>query len=85
MANVRYKIEYATSALESLRSIPKREADQILRKVLRLQYGLHGNIKRLQNADIAFRLRMGDYRILFDVIGDRIVIQKVGNRKEIYD
>jgi mRNA interferase RelE/StbE len=46
---------------------------------------LHGNIKRLQNADAAFRLRMGDYRVLFDVIGDRIVIQKVGNRKDVYD
>jgi mRNA interferase RelE/StbE len=58
---------------------------QILRKVLRLEHGLHGNIKRLQNADAAFRLRMGDYRVLFDVIGDRIVIQKVGNRKDVYD
>ena len=85
MANVRYKVEYATSALENLRSLPKREANQILRKVLRLEHGLHGNIRRLQNADAAFRLRMGDYRILFDVIGDRIVIQKVGNRKNVYD
>ena len=85
MANRRYKVEYATSALENLRSLPKRKAGQILRKVLRLEHGLHGNIKRLQNADAAFRLRMGDYRILFDVIGDRIVIQRVGNRKDVYD
>jgi mRNA interferase RelE/StbE len=85
MANGRYKVEYAASALEDLRSLPKREAGQILRKVLRLEQGLHGNIKRLQNADAGFRLRMGDYRVLFDVIGDRIVIQKVGNRKDVYD
>jgi mRNA interferase RelE/StbE len=85
MANGRYKVEYAETALENLRSLPKREADQILRKVLRLEHGLHGNIKRLQNADAGFRLRMGDYRVLFDVIGDRIVIQKVGNRKDVYD
>jgi mRNA interferase RelE/StbE len=85
MSSSRYKIEYAVLALENLRSLPKREADQILRKVLRLEHGLHGNIKRLQNADAGFRLRMGDYRVLFDVIGDRIVIQKVGNRKDVYD
>jgi mRNA-degrading endonuclease RelE of RelBE toxin-antitoxin system/mRNA-degrading endonuclease toxin of MazEF toxin-antitoxin module len=65
MAHRRYKVEYAASALENLRSLPKREADQILRKVLRLEHGLHGNIKRLQKADAAFRLRVGDYRILF--------------------
>jgi hypothetical protein len=52
----RYQIEFASSALEDLCSIPKREAGQILRKIERLENGLHGNIKRLQNADIGFRL-----------------------------
>ena len=85
MANQRYRIEYAETALENLRSLPKREADQILRKVMRLENGLHGNIKRLQNADVGFRLRMGDYRVLFDVVGDKIVVQKVGNRKDVYE
>ena len=85
MANQSYRIEYTATALEDLRSLPKREADQILRKILRLESGLHGNIKRLQNADVGFRLRMGDYRVLFDVIGGRIVIQRVGHRKDIYE
>ena len=85
MATQRYHIEYAPSAIDDLRSLPKREADQILRKVLRLENGLHGNIKRLQNADVGFRLRMGDYRVLFDVIGDKILVQKVGNRKDVYE
>jgi mRNA interferase RelE/StbE len=85
IANQHYRIEYAGTALEDLRALPKREADQILRKILRLENGLHGNIKRLQNADFGFRLRMGDYRILFDVIGARIVIQRIGNRKDVYD
>ena len=85
MAIQRYRIEFAASALEDLRSIPKREVDHILRKVQRLENGLHGNIKRLQNADVGFRLRMGDYRVLFDVIGDRILVQKVGNRKDVYE
>lgn len=85
MAIQRYHIEYAPSAIDDLRSLPKREAEQILRKVLRLENGLHGNIKRLQNADVGFRLRMGDYRVLFDVIGNKILVQKVGNRKDVYE
>ena len=85
MATQSYRIEYAPSAIDDLRSLPKREADQILRKVLRLENGLHGNIKRLQSADVGFRLRMGDYRVLFDVIGDKILVQKVGNRKDVYE
>ena len=85
MADQRYRIEYAASALDDLRSLPKREADQILRKVERLEKGLHANIKRLQDADIGFRLRMGDYRVLFDVIGNRILVQKISHRKDVYE
>jgi mRNA interferase RelE/StbE len=85
VANHRYRVEYAETALDNLRSIPKREADQILRKVQRLENGLQGNIKRLHNADVGFRLRMGDYRVLFDVIDDRILVQKIGNRKDVYE
>jgi mRNA interferase RelE/StbE len=81
----RYRIEFADSVADDLRKVPKREADQILRKIERLQHGLHGDIKRLQNSDVGYRLRMGDYRILFDVEQDVIVIQKVGNRRDVYD
>ena len=34
---------------------------------------------------IVYRLRMGDYRILFDVEGGVIVIRRIGNRKDVYD
>lgn len=30
------------------------------------------------------RFRIGDYRIIFDIESDKIVILKVGHRKEIY-
>ena len=36
-------------------------------------------------ANSVYRLRMGDYRVLFDVRGDIILIQKVGHRKDVYD
>ena len=85
MRPTRYQIEFADSILDDLRKVPKKEADQILRKIARLENGLHGNIKRLQNSDIGYRLRTGDYRILFDVEGDMIVIQKIGNRNDVYD
>lgn len=85
MSIQRFRIEYTATASEDLRSLPKREADQILRKIIRLEQGLHGNIKRLQNADFGFRLRMGNYRILFDTVDDRILIQRIGHRKDIYD
>ena len=81
----RYQIEYGDSALNDLDDLPVRECAQIIRKIERLEHGLHGNIKHLHNAEAAYRLRMGDYRILFDVAGDVIVIRRIGNRKDVYD
>jgi len=81
----RFTVRFTELALANLRALPKREAAQIVRKIGRLQGGLQGNIKRLQNADFGYRLRMGDYRALFDVQGDVILIQKIGHRKEVYD
>ena len=80
-----FQIEYGPSALDDLDGLPARERAQIIRKIERLQQGLHGNIKRLHEAEAGFRLRMGDYRILFDVEDHVIVIRRIGNRKDVYD
>ena len=81
----RFQIEYGPSAIKDLDGLPSRERGQVIRKIERLQRGLHGNIKRLHEAEAGYRLRMGDYRILFDVEGPVIVIRRIGNRKDIYD
>ena len=81
----RYQIEYGATALNDLDSLPERIRRQILRKVDRLELGLHGDIKRLRRADVAYRLRMGNYRVLFDVEGNVIVIRRIGDRKQVYD
>jgi mRNA interferase RelE/StbE len=85
MSSRRFHVEYAPLAVENLRAVPKTVASQIVRKISRLEQGLHGNIKQLRQSDFGYRLRMGDYRILFDVEDDTIVIQKVGNRKDVYE
>lgn len=51
--------------------------------------GLKGNItssdiKRLKGSD-KFRLRVGDYRVIFSIEDDLIIIWKVGHRKNVYD
>ena len=81
----RFAIEYGPSALDDLDRLPARERAQILRKIERLRKGLHGSLKRLHQAEAMYRLRMGDYRILFDVAGAVIMIRRVGNRKDVYD
>jgi mRNA-degrading endonuclease RelE of RelBE toxin-antitoxin system len=79
------QIDYSEEALHNLRVLPRRFADQIIRKISRLEDGLTGDIKRPSERRFRLSLRSGDYRILFDVIGDHIVLQKVKKRSEAYD
>ncbi len=51
------RIDYSQEALDNLRSVPRRFANQIIQKISRLEHGLSGDIKRLQAADFVYRLR----------------------------
>jgi mRNA interferase RelE/StbE len=79
------EIIYTDVALEDLSRIPRRFAAQIVAKISRLEHGLRGNIKRLTNFDCDYRPRCGDYRVLFDVEGDEVLVHRVLHRKEAYD
>jgi mRNA interferase RelE/StbE len=43
-----------------------------------------GNVKRLRGRE-GSRLRVGDWRVIFNEEGDAIVVLAVGHRREIYD
>ena len=78
-------IEITDTALADLANLPPHTAGQVFRKIERLKSGLHGDIKRLTAFDYDYRLRSGDYRILFDVEGQHIIVQRILDRKEAYD
>jgi mRNA interferase RelE/StbE len=42
------------------------------------------NIKKLTNFESSYRLRVGNYRILFDIYDDTIVIGRVVHRQNAY-
>lgn len=43
------------------------------------------NVKRLKGAPTVFRLRVGDYRVIFTESEDAIVVTKIGLRGSIYE
>jgi mRNA interferase RelE/StbE len=42
------------------------------------------NIKKLKGGDNAYRIRVGDYRIGFFIVGDAITFSRVLHRREFY-
>ena len=46
--------------------------------------GKNPNVKMMQGADDIYRYRVGDFRILFAVIGETLYIVEIGSRGDIY-
>lgn len=80
-----FNIQWTERALKELGKLESGISVRIAQKVEELKEDpFSKDIKRLKG-ETAFRLRVGDYRVLFDIIGDTIYISKVGHRKHIYD
>lgn len=81
---MRYDIEFKPRAIKDLKTLPPRERDRIVAKVEGLQNGLVGDVKRLTNFTPEYRLRVGDYRVLFEIEDKSLVIYRVMHRGEAY-
>ena len=84
---MKYKIEFQRSAAKALRKIPKSDQKRIADKIDSLSENLPDPASTKMKGDNPFhRVRVGDYRIIFEIHGDilLIVILKIGHRKEVY-
>lgn len=45
---------------------------------------LDGDIKKMKGEKDLYRLRVGDYRVLFKIEADNIIITKIGPRGDVY-
>jgi mRNA-degrading endonuclease RelE of RelBE toxin-antitoxin system len=67
-----------------LRQIDREQAMRILLELTRYEATGQGDVRKLKGSD-EFRLRVGDYRVRFDVLEDgRLNILHVFHRKEAY-
>jgi mRNA-degrading endonuclease RelE of RelBE toxin-antitoxin system len=79
------EIRLTDGAVQDLATLPNRIAGQILKKIERLRGGLVGDIKALRGISAGYRLRSGDYRILFDVHENVAIIQQIKHRRVAYE
>ena len=80
-----YAIELKPRASKDLRRIPREHGSRIADALEDLADGLKGDVKRLTNFTPEYRLRVGDYRVLFEVENNsRIVVYRVRHRRDAY-
>ncbi len=79
------KIELRRSAIKDLKKITRKDKNRIINSIKLLEkFPLTPGVKRLVSYDYAFRLRVGKFRILFDVIRDTIFVARILQRKDAY-
>ena len=49
-----------------------------------LEDDFRGDLKRLSNHIPEYRMRSGDWRALFEVAGDRVIVYRILQRREAY-
>lgn len=83
-AYLMYRIVLKKPAKKFIDRLPLNEKRRIVAAIERLPNG--EDIKRLKGYDGLFRLRVGDYRILYTVDHGKLIVCVVdaGNRGEIY-
>lgn len=79
------KVEIRKSAITDLKHISEPFKSKIHNEILELKnFPNIQNIKKLTNFEPAYRLRVGNYRILFDILDDMIIIGRVLHRQSSY-
>ncbi len=80
-----YKIILTQRALKDLERIDKETQRRIAVKLKEYANNPLIHAKKLVSPKIGeYRLRIGDYRVIFDIEGENIVILRIGHRKSIY-
>ena len=84
---MKYRIDFKRSAAKALKNIPKRDRERIRDKIDSLSESLPDpNITKMKGDNPFHRIRVGDYRIIYEIRDDilLILILKIGHRKGIY-
>ena len=87
MAASRYRIEFSHRAAKAYHALPEDVRRRIEPKIDALaEHPRPYGARKIEGEETAYRVRVGDYRILYEV-HDRpllILIMNVGHRRDVY-
>jgi mRNA interferase RelE/StbE len=80
------KIEWTEAAVKDLEKLDKLIALRILNKITWFSRSFNHLIPEPLSGEFkqTYKLRVGDWRVIYTIEEDGIIIQSIGHRKEIY-
>ena len=79
-----YRVELKPKAEKDLKALPQDDRSRVIERLRWLEDGLRGDVKRLSNHFPEYRMRAGDWRVLFEVAEDRVIVYRIRHRREAY-
>ena len=84
-----YMVTYSKQAVKTLRQLQPGVAKRILKRMTSIAndpYAKHNSVTTLKGMENAFRLRSGDWRIVYEVNNDQLIIWvvKIAPRGKVY-
>jgi mRNA interferase RelE/StbE len=80
-----YKIAFKKSVARDLKKIGKKQSTKILNKIEKELSTKAGEFPELKGQFSGLRkCRMGNYRIIFAIINDTVLVTRIRHRKEAY-
>jgi len=80
-----YELVYTRRAARDLDKLDQEALQRIRGGLERYREHPYQFAAKLTNAELGtYRFRMGDYRVIFDVDDNKIVVLRVGHRRDIY-
>ena len=81
---MKYDLRFKPRSVKDLKKLPAELRRRIIEKVEEVTEDLTGDVKQLTNSTPEYRLRVGDYRVLFEIEGNTIVVYHIRHRREAY-
>lgn len=82
-----WKVILETPARKALRRVPEKVRERILRVLILLEADpFAGDVRKLAGMEQTWRLRVGDYRIVYEIHQGRLVVLvvRVADRRDAY-
>ena len=82
---MKYRLIYTHRAISDIDALDTGVKQRIGKTLLRYEPDPLKHAEPLKQSELgSYRFRIGDYRVVFDLAGEEIVILRVGHRRDIY-
>lgn len=81
---MRYDVQFKPRAIKDIEGLPSPIQARVLARIEEMSDDLKGDVKRLTDFRPEYRLRVGDYRVLFEIEGKTLTVYRIRHRREAY-